>query len=243
MKKFVFISVTLLALTGYLLFSCKQKQVAPEKTIAQTLVLQVDSFAGAKNKLLAAAENNKDEKQLQHLLIETRLAFKKFEWAAEYFSPIISRFVNGPPVQEVEMTDGQVFEPAGLQVIETYLFPKYDVSKKAELIRKLKMLQKGCDKYNTYFANIGIFDWQVFDATRQEVFRILSLGIVGFDNPLTLKLSDECSVSLESMHKVLSYYSVNNDTGNLLGKIDLANRYLKHNTNFNSFDRAEFITR
>ena len=184
---------------GYLFFSCKQKQIVPEKAIAQTLVLQVDSFAAAKNKLLAAVEGDKDEKQLQQLFITTRLAFKKFEWAAEYFSPAISRFVNGPPVQEIEMTDGQVFEPAGLQVIETYLFPKYDVSKKPELIRQLKMLQKGCDKYNTYFANIGIFDWQVFDATKQEVFRILSLGIVGFDNPLTLKISEESSVSLESI--------------------------------------------
>lgn len=227
---------------GYLFFSCKQKQIVPEKAIAQTLVLQVDSFAAAKNILLAAVESNKDEKQLQQLFIETRLAFKKFEWAAEYFSPAISRFVNGPPVQEIEMTDGQVFEPAGLQVIETYLFPKYDVSKKQELIRQLKMLQKGCDKYNTYFANIGIFDWQVFDATKQEVFRILSLGIVGFDNPLTLKISEESCVSLESMHKVLSYYTAYKATDHLLGKIDVANRYLKQHTSFNSFNRAEFIT-
>jgi cytochrome c peroxidase len=243
MKKFAFISVTLFTLTGYLFFSCKQRQVVPEKAIAQTLVLQVDSFAAAKDKLLAAVESNKDEKQLQQLFIETRLSFKKFEWAAEYFSPVISRFVNGPPVQEIEMTDGQVFEPAGLQVIETYLFPKYDTSKKQELIRQLKLLQKGCDKYNMYFANIGIFDWQVFDATKEEVFRILSLGIVGFDNPLTLKSSEENSASLESMHKALSYYTADNDTENLLGKIDAADRYLKRNTNFNSFDRAEFITR
>ena len=243
MKKFVFISVTLFALTGYLLFSCKQKQVVPEKAIAQTLVLQVDSFATAKDKLLTAVEANKDEKQLQQLFIETRLSFKKFEWAAEYFSPVITRFVNGPPVQEIEMTDGQIFEPAGLQVIETYLFPKYDISKKSELVRQLKLLQKGCDKYNTYFANIGIFDWQVFDATKQEVFRILSLGIVGFDNPLTLKASEESSVSLESMHRVLSYYTGDNDTQNLLRKISAADQYLKHNTNFNSFNRAGFITR
>jgi len=243
MKKFVFISVTLFTLTSYLFFSCKQIQVAPEKVIAQTLVLQVDSFAAAKDKLLTAVETNKDEKQLQQLFIQTRLSFKKFEWAAEYFSPVITRFVNGPPVQEIEMQDGQVFEPAGLQVIETYLFPKYDVSKKSELIRQLKLLQKGCDKYNTYFVNIGIFDWQIFDATKQEVFRILSLGIVGFDNPLTLKASEESSVSLESMQKVLSYYTGDSDTQNLLGKINAADRYLEHNADFNSFNRAEFITR
>ena len=217
---------------------------SPEKAIAQTLVAQVDSFSVLKNKLLAAIENgNAGEKQLQELFIQTRLAYKKFEWAAEYFSPATSRFVNGPPVQEIEMTDGQVFQPAGLQVIETYLFPKYDQSKKEELVRQLRLLQNGCDKYNTYFANIDIFDWQVFDAGKLEVFRILTLGITGFDNPLTLKSMAESSTALESLRQVFSYYADSGGTENLDGKINSAIRYLKSHNDFNSFDRAAFITR
>ena len=43
-----------------------------------------------------------------------------------------------------------------------------------------------------------MFDWQVFDAAKLEVFRILALGISGFDNPLTLKSSQESAASLES---------------------------------------------
>ena len=243
MKKFIFIPLLLILIAGYTLYSCKPATHAPEKIIAQTLVAQIDSLTVCKNKLLAAVEGGKaDVNQLQQLYLQLRLGYKKVEWATEYFDPATSRFFNGPPVQEIEMASGQVFAPAGLQVIEGYLFPKYDISQKKELMTQLKLLQKGCDKYKSHFANIGIFDWQVFDATKLEVFRILSLGISGFDNPLTLKSSQESAASLESMKTVLALYEDREGTESLSAEFDGAIKYLKAHTNFNSFDRAAFIT-
>lgn len=243
MKRIFLLCLLPLAILVYALFSCRETVVAPEKIIAQTLSAQVDSFAACKNELLKAIEENRSEQRIQNLFLKTRLAFKKFEWAAEYFSPGTSRFVNGPPVQEIEMTGGQIFAPAGLQVIETYLFPKYDPLAKKELVRQLKLLQSGCDKYKTYFDNIGIFDWQVLDAAKLEVFRVLTLGITGFDNPLTLKSSAESLACLQSLRGVLSYYATKGDAEDLLHRIDEADNYLAIYTDFNSFDRAVFITR
>ncbi len=243
MRKFVFISVVILLITGYCFYSCKPA-IPPEKAIAQTVLMQIDSFAGLKDKMMAAAENaTVNEKQLQQLFLQTRLAYKKFEWAAEYFTPATSRFVNGPPVQEVEMSNGQVFEPAGLQVIEGYLFPRYDRAKKQELLNQLKLLQAGCDKFKTYYANIDIFDWQVFDASKLEIYRILSLGITGFDDPLTQKSMQEAATSLESLKTVLAYYEDKAGNENLPAELEAAAHYLKNNTNFNTFNRATFITR
>ncbi len=218
--------------------------MAPEKAIAQTLLAQVDSFIAAKDKLLVAAERSQvNEKELQQLFLQLRLCYKRFEWAGEYFSPAESRFVNGPPVQEIEVANGQIFEPAGLQVIETYLFPKYDSKNQGELIRQVKLLQKGCNRYKGYFSNIDILDWQVFDAAKLEVFRVLSLGITGFDNPLTLKSSQESAACLENVKNILAYYENKAGDENLPALFDAAGQYLKNNTNFNAFNRAEFITR
>jgi len=243
MKKLIFIPILLIIIIGYTIFSCRQPAIPPEKAIAQTLVLQVDSFILDKNKLMAAVgSSTPNEKKLQRLFLQTRLSYKKFEWAAEYFSPATSRFVNGPPVQEIEMNSGQVFEPAGLQVIEGYLFPKYDTTKRKQLIEQLKLLQTGCDKFKSYFANVDLFNWQVFDASKQEVFRILTLGITGFDNPLTLRASQESAVSLESLKIVLAYYEDKAGNENLPAELDAANKYLRSNTDFNAFDRAAFIT-
>jgi len=243
MKKFTFIGFLLITIAGYSFFSCKRANPAPEKAIAQTLIAQIDTFSARKNKLLAAVKSGQaDEKQLQQLFLDLRISYKKFEWAAEYFDPAGSRFVNGPPVQEIEMMSGQVFEPAGLQVIEAYLFPKYDISQKAALIRQLTMLQTGCDKYKSHFANVAILDWQVYDATKLEMFRILSLGITGFDDPLTLKSAQESEASIESLKVALAYYEDPEGTKNLPAEFNAAAKYLKYHTNFNAFNRAEFIT-
>jgi cytochrome c peroxidase len=243
MKRLIFIPLLLALIAGYSLYSCKKPAVAPEKLVAELLVKQVDSLTACKNQLLAAAESdNANEKQLQQLFLELRLKYKKIEWAAEYFDPANSRFFNGPPVQEIELSSGQVFEPAGLQVMEALLFPKYNVSQKQTLINQIKLLQGGCDKYKDRFTNIGIFDWQVFDATKQEVFRILSLGISGFDNPLTLKSSAESATALESINTVLALYEDRDGTENLPEEFTSAINYLKGHTDFVSFDRAAFIT-
>lgn len=243
MRKFIFISLLIFAITAYTFYSCKHVGPAPEKEIAKTLLAQVDSFAVVKNRLLTAAQSDTaNEKQMQQLFLQLRVSYKKFEWAAEYFNPAVARFVNGPPVQEVEMASGQVFEPAGLQVIEGLLFPKYNSSNKKELIRQIGLLQAGGDKFKIYYANIDILDGQVFDAAKLEVFRILTLGITGFDNPLTLKSMAESAAALKSLEIVLSYYGDKAGDENLPGEIDAAARDLTKNTNFNAFDRAAFIT-
>lgn len=241
MKKYFFITGLLIIIILYTACFYKHDTVTPENKIAQTLVAQVDSFVIAKNKLLAAAQKDASEAELQNLFLKTRIAYKKFEWAAEYFTPTTSKLINGPPVQEIE-ADGQIIEPAGLQVIETFLFPKYDTSHKKDLLQQLTLLQKDCNKYKLYFNNIGIFDWQVFDASKLEIFRIETSGITGFDDPLTLKSVQESSASIESVQRVMSHYIDEKDTANLLEKFDQANNYLINNTNFDSFNRAVFIT-
>jgi cytochrome c peroxidase len=251
MKKLLVISVLLLIATALVFWGCHQPSPAPEKAIAQTLLLQVDSFSATSNTLLQEVKSNTaNEQQLQDLFLQTRLAYKTFEWAAEYFVPSTSRFVNGPPVEEVEISSRQIFEPAGLQVIENFLFPKYDSTRKPELIKQLTLLQAACVKYKTHFANIDIFDWQVFDAAKLEVFRIVSLGIAGFDNPLSLRSMKESAAALQSLQKVMAHYPDTRDEekdksaeGSVMDAFDKAAGYLTDNIDFNSFNRAEFITR
>src|SRR6201986_571141 len=137
MKKISLLTIVILINAGFIFLECKQQKDTPEKIIAQFLVKQFDSFNASCKTLQVAVENNKnDEQQFQDLFLKARLAYKNFEWAAEYFEPATSRFVNGAPVQEIEIS-GQVFEPAGLQVIEGLLFLKYDTTKRNEIINQL----------------------------------------------------------------------------------------------------------
>ena len=245
MKKVVFIGGILIAVVSYAFFSSGKEKPTPAKAIAQILSTQVDDFSGfLKSKFQVAAESNSpSEKQLQQLFLQARLQYKKIEWAAEYFDVATARTMNGAPVPEVEVGNGQVFEPAGLQVIEAYLFPKYDATKQKELVRQLKTLQYGCNTYKTYFGNIDILDGQVFDAARLEVYRVLTLGIAGFDDPLTQKSMAESAAGLESLKSILKYYAGNDERSKKLSlRISAAVGYLDSHTGFDNFNRAEFIT-
>jgi cytochrome c peroxidase len=215
--------------------------MAPEKVIAQTLLRQIDSFALVCGKLKSETESGSSNgKQLQQMFLQVRLAYKKLEWAAEYFEPVTSKTINGPPVQEVEIS-GQVIEPSGLQIMEALLFPFYDTARKNELLRQITILQVGAGKYKTRFVNVDILDWQVFDAARLEVFRVETLGITGFDNPQTQKSMEESAAALESLETVLTYYGTKEEE-NLAGKFAGAIGYLASSPDFNGFDRMEFIT-
>jgi cytochrome c peroxidase len=224
-------SIGLLFFLAYVLFSCTQQKIEPEKQIARDLISQIDSFAALCSRLKAGVESSSFA--VQQLFLQARLAYKRFEWAAEYFDPAATRTVNGPPVQEVELS-GVVIEPGGLQVIEGYLFPSYDTTKRSEILRQLQLLEKACERYKMHFANVDILDWQVFDATKLEVFRIETLGITGFDNPLTLSSSAESAACLSGIQTALGYY------GGGQG-IPAAIQYLDRHIDFNSFDRAGFI--
>ncbi|MDR3680861.1 MAG: cytochrome c peroxidase [Flavipsychrobacter sp.] len=242
MRKYIFLSILLIAIAGCIFFSCKQKTLVPEKAIAKTLLVQVDSFILFKNKLIDGVTRNARTEELQQQFLQIRIAYKRMEWAAEYFVPVASRFVNGPPVPEIEALDNQVYEPAGLQVIEGMLYPKYDTTQKKELLRQLNLLQKRCDNYKSYFSNVDILNWQVLDAAKLEVFRIITLGITGFDDPLSQKSMAESGAALASLGDIIRYYGDEKDAADITKKIGDAVTYLNSNTDFNTFNRSVFIT-
>jgi len=229
-----------IAAVGYV--ACEQKPreqpQPPEKKIAQMLLTQVDSFAALCHTLEMAVGGNAGSQSLQRMFLQARVGYKRFEWAAEYFEPATARFVNGAPVPEVELT-GQERAPAGLQVIEAFLYPRPDTAHKGEILQLLKRLQSDAGMFKKHFANIDILDWQVFDAARQEVFRVETLGITGFDGPLSVESMNESAVGLSGVKQALSYYEGSQDVE---GGLDRAMDYLGRHLDFNSFDRAEFIT-
>jgi cytochrome c peroxidase len=241
MKKYILAFIILIPGLCWFYTGCKQKDIPAERAIAQIIISQVDDFDSVCLQMKSIAENGlSDEKALQQLFLKARLSYKKFEWAAEYFEPLTATTVNGPPVQEVE-TDGQVIEPSGLQVIEGILYPKYDASSKTKLLRQIDILREAGVRYKNRFTSVPIVDWQIFDAAKLEIFRIETLGITGFDNPLTQKSMQESAAALESLQKLFSYFN-EAEAEKLTGKLNEAGIYISGHTDFNGFNRMEFIT-
>lgn len=254
-KKRKKITALLLVFTmaGLFYFSCSHPSnhngSLPESQIEDTVLAQVKAFHSfIKDSFLPAAMGEKaNRRQLQSFFVKTRILFKKFEWAAEYFEGAITQKVNGPPVQEVDNADllnpvyTYAISPSGLQVIGALLFPKYESANKQKLVKQLRLLLSNCKIYESYLTNHPMADWRILDAAKQEVFRILTLGITDYDNPLIQNSMNESAVALESVKKVLNYYSEENS--GLIARMASAVQYLKKNNDFDAFNRAEFITR
>ncbi|MEI6948025.1 cytochrome c peroxidase [Paraflavisolibacter sp. H34] len=199
--------------------------------------------------LTQLAETGAGTKQVQLQFKKTRTAYKKIEWMAEYFNAYTTKFINGPAIPEVDPEQKTtIIEPEGFQVVEEYLFPTYDRSGKAAIIQQCKILKSNIGRLRNnsdYLQTSGAY---LFDALRLEVFRIIALGISGFDSPVARHSLPEAAASLQALEQAYSFYreEVKKADPELDQKLEAtfrqAQAYLQQHRDFNSFDRMQLIT-
>jgi len=220
-----------------------------EREIQKQILKQVNDFHifVSDSLQLETKKEDNNEEVLQERFLKARLLYKKFEWAAEYFIGPLARRLNGPPIQEVENADlmdptmAYAINPTGLQVVEEYLFPKYDKTNKKALVEEVALLTENAGYLRSYFTDHALTDWRILDAAKLQVFRVITMGITGFDNPLTLHSMEESAMSLKSLREVLIRYTDRKDS-KLIKTIEAAIAYLEDNPDFDAFNRAAFIT-
>jgi cytochrome c peroxidase len=237
---FKVISAGLLVIIGCSLLSFHNRPDPASETVRQKLVLQADSFLTAVYRLQSAAAGNGNKQTLQQRFRETRLAYKRLEWAAEYFDPLTTRQVNGPPVPETELS-GLVIQPEGLQIIEELLFPRFSFSSRKQLNASLGKLAVNAKEYRDYFTHAALQDWQIMDALKLEVFRIETLGLNNFDDPLARQCFKESVAAFISVKEVTIRYA-GEDKDHLDELFRQALSYLSRPVAFDRFNRAAFLT-
>ena len=186
-------------------------------------------------------ESDATQKQLQIQFLKTHQTYKKVESISEYYFPTVSKAINGPALEEYEDDEGTTVPPAGLQVIEEYFFPEYNKSTKNEILLQIGILNANLNRLDYLSQSNQLTDSHIFDALRLEVFRIITLGITGFDSPIAQNSLPEAITSLETIEKQLTVYGDNKQSGIALKIVKDGNDYLNKNLKFNEFDRAHFI--
>lgn len=235
------IAIVLVLMVGaiQLLSSFGVRTNDPAKEIAGMLCRDIDAFSQYITDSLQPAIRHGSERDLQPAFLAARKHYKRVEWAAEYFAYSTARFINGAPKAEAELPGYMILHPSGLQVMEEQIFPVFNNSSRNMLLGQTEIILDKLQVFKSYFSGIPVAGWQILDAAKLEVFRIETLGITGYDNPLSKNSMEECAVALQALQPVLAPYAgSNNSTQALLNKnID----FLLANKDFNGFDRALFI--
>ncbi|MBB4803235.1 cytochrome c peroxidase [Flavobacterium nitrogenifigens] len=223
-------------------FSCKENE-ASKPTIKQDLLIDLGKLNNEIVQFQKLVTTNASPKEIVAQFKKSRLAYKKTEWAIEYFIPETARFMNGPALDEMELEENRSFEPHGFQVMEEMIYPEYDSKSKEDLIRELNIFQSNIKQLKSTFEVITISDDYVLDAIQQNVFRVIALGITGFDSPILQSSIPEAGESLISIPETLEKINAGNKSLSALKEITKkAQKYCTDNNNFNAFNRAAFIS-
>jgi cytochrome c peroxidase len=222
------------------LFSCKDNTQKKHEGINDLFQSDIKILAQKVAQLEDLIQNNATLPQIQKQFLEAHQSYKQVETISEYYFPTVSKEINGPALYEFEEDEGKTVPPEGFQVIEEFIFPKYDPKSKKELLKGIGILSANLKRLDYLSKTNQLTDSHIFDALRLEVFRIITLGITGFDSPIAQNSIPEALTSLESIEKYYEIYAENSNDA-VLKTIKAGKEYLKKDVKFNEFDRAAFI--
>ncbi len=209
------------------------------------LITEIDGYQAS---CQSARQIDTSYQQLREAHYATRLAFKRVSFLLEFNDPFsIKKSLNGPPLPSLEpnVPMVNVLAPQGLQVLDELLHEEGPLPLE-DIDSFVNILRKEASQIVAYQKNIPLTHRHFFEASQQELLRIFTLGLTGFDTPGSLNAIPEAAASLRSMYEYLSYYRplLSGSTSPLAEKLNSlfpeAIATLEAHDDFNSFDRLSF---
>ena len=229
------------AVLFFLLAACSSRS---SKTSAERVndffIAQVDSL----NYTIGWFADHGDSasvEELRNSFMKARAHYKKIESLVVFYFPEENERINGPALLKAEEYDDKVILPTGFQVIEEELYA--DTIQREALQQQALALKAILNNLKYTVRSNSLSDANVFEAIRLEVLTIMSLGISGFDSPVSFQSISETKSSLQGIETIVFCYEPADETitQKLHSVFDGAYQYLARHTDFDAFDRATFI--
>ncbi len=175
-----------------------------------------------------------------------RKVFKKAEPYASYLNPTVGHRVNGPALPIFKEDNGKTIYPVGLQKIEESIYEggvsDAEFNREVDITRGMLInLKKNIEKRT-------LNPQRFFISIHQQLFRIISLAVTGFDTPISHLGIEETITSLESLKFVydnsIRFLITKNNLKldqEFRDNITKSIKYIKNNIDFDTFDRYTFI--
>jgi len=243
-KKLLLALTLMIALNQCQLSSCSSNE--PNRATGAPAVKdyynrQTDSLLQQLDELRDAANDRATPQDLREQFAACRFRYKKIEAIAEYYFQGLIQRVNGPALPDVKTEDGTVWPPHGFQVLEQILYDGYNEAKLHQLSAEILLLQTDLRYMRENMPYNGILASHARELIQHEFIRIGALGITGFDAPLSKLSLQEAVYSLTSIREIAEAYEGKQAGGKRQQLLAVAIRYLNTHTDFEDFDRLEFL--
>ena len=237
-------------------FAAVRRMTARPAAARETRPVAIPVYAGALARLdrslvrLDAALTGRDPAAVRRAFRDARASYKRVELFAEYYGASEVRTLNGVPMPKAESEDPETpLPPVGLQVVESIVFPALDTARTTEARQLVSYMRAAVGTLSRMGADTMPGDAYLFDAMRQEVTRVSTLGIAGFDASASGDAIVEAAEALAGVREALVPYrqALIHRAPAALARLDVtldsAIAYLRAHPDFDGFDRLTFISR
>ncbi|WP_339875284.1 cytochrome-c peroxidase [Olleya marilimosa] len=184
-------------------------------------------------------------KNTKHYFTLAREAFKKAEPFASYLNPEVGHRANGPALPVYKEDTGKILKPIGLQKIEESIYEQE--TSVTDFNQEIYVTQGLFAILKENMQNRALTPQRFFIATHQQLLRIVSLGMSGFDTPVSHLGIKESAISLKSLqnvyNKTIKASIVKKDKtidDAFNSSILKAINYINQHQDFDTFDRFTF---
>jgi cytochrome c peroxidase len=223
--------------------------IPAQERLRATYLRDLDSLEAAIARLSDAGNAHRDE-AARRAFRQARAAYKRIEYRVAYEMPEADLAINGPPLPRVnEYASDGVLPPTGLQVIEAVLFPKPAAESDSVVAAQIRLMRPTLVRLRQQRTSGVDRDVWLFDALRQELARVSTLGLAGFDATVTGDGIRESAEALQGVREAAAVYepgaaaAARAQWAELDRRLGAAIMDLDHHPDFDRFDRLGFLVR
>ncbi|PSL23119.1 cytochrome c peroxidase [Chitinophaga ginsengisoli] len=174
-------------------------------------------------------------------LRECRISYKSIAFFLEYFFASEAYVFNAPAKYEIEEPYIEYEEPVGMQQIEALLYDPQVYKHQRELAAEATVLVQTAQDLHALLYQFSVTEPQVMESIRQELIRIMTLYITGYDAPLLKSGIAEAAAAMKAIDTILTPYPDLDKKDSIKYYLQQGIRMLTTQPDFDSFDRLSFL--
>ncbi|HTJ12585.1 MAG TPA: cytochrome c peroxidase [Dinghuibacter sp.] len=222
----------------------EQKMTRPADDVLGYVRAAFGDFARSADSLNEAVRHPGDGRAMERALLQCRLRYKRIEFFLEYFFRSAALIYNQPAKYEVEEPFMEYEAPRGLQLIEDMLYARQEDSTKGMLIEQSRAVAESARDLGSLLYGFHLEDAPLMESLRLELIRVMTLGITGYDAPLSKSGVEESEAAMEAIDRCLQpYLAHGGEADSIRFYLDQSLRMLRASPGFDGFDRLAFLVR